>query len=487
MNASPLLGPGVEEPVDRLRKVISAHAELDGVRVDPGARFGPHGELLLAGIRPRPSDAKHAQAIEKGVGECFREVLADLIAVGGVAAERYKKLGAGPGVSVTGMMEADTRKVLRELQEWARKNRDDVRFSRLYFGPDGGLKLLCEATTDQDFEDAKTKFKQLTPEYYPKGGKNPPSAKTPPPVVETTTIPAFTAFLRKQLADDPKKHWAAVLIERGYFDAAGRYQLRGVVDRKEQNAELAEFVESFSTKPKWKPYFTPARHRGEPLALDVIPMAELVARVRRVTHAYPLFDGMQIKEASYDKDANLVFGANVVGKPKLEECQSLLAALIARHPDYSRRLAKSADPRRPKLRIEVLRPEEVPPNQLPSFSIGYAAEALASGDMEKAKKWIDTGILHYPEESAIWFLSAYYNHLQGDKELVRRDLYRVIDIEGELDFNGPTLRKRRYQAAKELQGQKARRTGEALAGVREGAEGQAQAHDARPGEVTATG
>src|SRR5262249_47335128 len=162
------------------------------------------------GIRPRA-----ARDVEKGVGECYKEVLADLVAVGDAAAARYKKLADGPGVSLGGMTEADTRKILHELQEWARKNRDDVRFSRLYFGPDGGLKLLCEATTDRDFEDAKGKFKELAPEFYPAAPKDekkqPLAGKGPPPAVEATTIPAFTAFLRKQLADDPQKRWSAVL------------------------------------------------------------------------------------------------------------------------------------------------------------------------------------------------------------------------------------------------------------------------------------
>lgn len=472
MNASPLLGPGVDEPITRLRKLISERPALDGVRVDAGAKFGPGGELLLAGIRPKVPDSRRAKALEVGVGECVKEVLADLSATGGVAGERYKKLGAGPGVGLSQMAEADTRKVLRELQEWARNNRDDVRFARLYFGPDGGLKLLCEAASDQDFEDARGKLREFAPEYFPrpKSGKGPlaahpapvnvvsavqPTAMAPLPVVETTKIPGFTPFLRQLLATDMNKRWGAVLIERGYFDDNGRYNLRGVVDSKEQNLELAELIQSFAADPKWKAYFNPPRSKDEPLTMDVIPMAELVGRVQRVTPAYPGFDGMRIVEASYDKDANLVFGVRLVGKPKLDDARALLARLIAQHPDYSRRLVKAANPRDPKLKLVALPPEPPPPaDELPDLSIGYAAAALAKGDMAKAKRWIDTGMLYFPQESAIWFLSAYYNHLQGDKELVRRDLFRVIDTEGEVDFNGPVLRKRRYLAAKDLQGEK---------------------------------
>jgi hypothetical protein len=49
-------------------------------------------------------------------------------------------------------------------------------------------------------------------------------------------------------------------------------------------------------------------------------------------------------------------------------------------------------------------------------------------------------------------LSAYYHHLKGDEELVRRDLHRTIDLEA-LDFAG-RARTRRYEAAKGLQGEK---------------------------------
>jgi len=452
INANPLLGPGIEEPVEPLRKRIAARPNLDGVRVDAGARFGPGGELLLAGLRPKVEDAQQAQALEKAVADCYRDVLAELIAVGGRAADRYQKLQAGPGIRLATMTEVDTRKVLRELRGWARQNRDDVRFARLYFGPDGGLKLQCEAPTDQDFEAARVQLRQVARELEPPV-PNPP--KVPPPVVEPTTIPALTPVLREQLAKDPQKRWATVLVERGYFDDNGRYDLLGVADSKEQIQALTDFLQSFATDPKWKAYFTPPRPRGQLLTLDVLPLAELVARVQRVTPAYPKFDGLRIVEASYDSDTTLIFRAQVVGRPPIDEAQALLAKLISQHPRYSRRLVKSAPPGPIRLKLVALPPEPPPPaSERPELSVGYAAAALAAGDLPKAKRWIDTGLLHVPQESAIWFLSAYYHQLQGDAELVRRDLLRAIDLENEQDFNGSLVRKRRYVAVANLQGEK---------------------------------
>jgi hypothetical protein len=438
----------------RLQKTVAERPALDGVRVDTGAKFGPGGELLLAGIRPKLTDAKDRAALEKGMTECYQSVLKELTAAGDASAERYKKFAAGPGVSVAAMAEADTRKILAQLREWAKASKDDVRFARLYFGPDGGLKLLCEAPTDSDIDDVRGKLKEFAPEYYPPAPKSdaPPKANKPGPVVAGTTVPAFTPFLQKQLADDPKKRWAAVLIERGYFDENNRFTLRGVVDRAEQKTELAELVASFARDARWKPYFAPAgaKVEGVNFALDAIPMEELVARVQRVVRAYPVFDGIAVAGAKYDADANLVFTAQVVGKRNLDDARLTLAGLIAKHPDYSRRLGKAANAREPKLRVESLAAVGAD-DELAKNSIALAAEALKKEDMPKAKKWIDTGLLHSPQESSIWFLSAYYNHLQGDKELVRRDLFRMIAAEGEID---PLKKNRRYQVASDLQGEK---------------------------------
>src|SRR5262249_10334500 len=126
-------------------------------------------------------------------------------------------------------------------------------------------------------------------------------------------------------------------------------------------------------------------------------------------------------------------------------------SLIAKHPDFSRRLRPGAA-RDPRLKIAAAPTEPASDDQQPAASIGYASSALARGEADKAKKWIDTAVLHYPEESAVWFLDAYYNLRQGDRELVRRDRYRAIDIEA--DINGAFQRKRRYEAAKDIQGPK---------------------------------
>jgi hypothetical protein len=428
----------------RLQKAIAARPALDGVRIEAKAAFGRGGELLPGGIRPKLADAKEREALDQDFGECYREVLAELATGKDASADRYKKFAVGPAAKTTVMREADTRKILAHLRDWAKSAKDDIRFARLYFGPDGGLKLLCEAPSDQDIADVRGKLKEFAPEYYP---ARPRDGAPPAPAVDGSTIPAFTPFLQKQLAEDPK-HWSAVLIERGYFDVRGRFMLRGIIDRKEQKAALAELVAEFERDPKWKAYFA----RAVDFQLDVMPMDELVARVQRVAPAYPAFDGIAITKASYDEDANLVFTAKVIGKAKLNDARLLLAGLLAKHPDYSRRVARSTDAREPKVRIEALmvEPSSADANRA-AESAESAAAALAKEDTTKAQEWIDLGILHYPNDSTIWFLSAYYHYLKGDTELVRRDLFRMIAIEGDRDS---FLRKRRFAAAKDLQGPK---------------------------------
>jgi len=61
---------------------------------------------------------------------------------------------------------------------------------------------------------------------------------------------------------------------------------------------------------------------------------------------------------------------------------------------------------------------------------------------------------HLPQASSTWYLSALYHSFLGDQELVRRDLYRVIEMEGDLvparDEYRNDARKRRYALAEKV-------------------------------------
>jgi hypothetical protein len=130
-----------------------------------------------------------------------------------------------------------------------------------------------------------------------------------------------------------------------------------------------------------------------------------------------------------------------------------LAKLLSDHPTYSRRVA-------PGKLVKIVRFTGSPysDDKIEKFSLdsgGKLMEKAGSSkeDRQKAKEWLDAALLYYPNHSSVWFLSAYYNHvIENDQELTRRDLFRVIELESSLGSNGATQRKRRYEAAKDLQG-----------------------------------
>jgi hypothetical protein len=225
-----------------------------------------------------------------------------------------------------------------------------------------------------------------------------------------------------------------------------------VVDSAEQRKELAAYLATLAKEARWASYFDLAPIPA--LDVEVIPMAKLENRLRRVMPAYPVFDGLRVVRARYvysdnpkDPGQKLVFFSHVVGRPS-RDAADRLHALVAEDRDYyARRLPKG----RP-VEIRTVPLDAPTSDQLGEFSVGYGALALAHGHMDKAKAWLDVGTLHYPHDTSVWFLSAYYNHVNGDAELARRDLYRIVEMEGRLDFDGPTQRKRRYAAAKDLQG-----------------------------------
>ncbi len=381
------------------------------------------------------------------------------------------------------------RELHADLRKWVTENLDDVRLSRLYFDEKGGLTLTCDApdpavkaVVEKELNDRAAKLVPAAePPATPKDGKDakgekePNAANTrlatypvaarlaaddtpapPKPDVKFTKFPGgLTKFLQQQVADPKNTQWDAVLIERGFFNEKNEYTVRGVVNNELQKKQLGEYLDELAKDPMWADYFKP-NPRG-PLELEVIPMGKLVERVRRVTPAYPIFDGIRVNGAKYvfEKDSRgnsgqtLVFVAHLVGRTD-RDAPATLRSLIAEDTKFFGRRLPAGRP----IRFEE-DPDGVPSNdQVGEFSIGYGATALSKGELKKAKEWLDVALLHYPQESAVWFLDAYYNHLLGDDELTRRDLYRIIDIEGRLAFDGPIQRKRRYLAAKDLQGER---------------------------------
>lgn len=465
----------VSDPGPKLQKAIAAIPMLDGVRIDGPTAFGADGKLLLNGLQPGLD--------EKGKQELTRTAVQVLkaLARGSDGNPHYSQLSVN-GISTDRMERIKIRELHVELKRWVAGRLEDVRLSRCFFNDDGILTLLCDSPPGDDARQAMAKVSaelksRLSAYKFPAALRFLPATAEPPsppePIVKAGPSPFKESLTRRlqALVSDPKNsQWTDVLIERGCFNEANRYTVRGVVDSEAQKKRLARYIESLKDETEWAAYF---QEPAAPPELDVIPMEELVERVQRVIPAYPLFDGLRITGAKYvfiSKDAsgfagglNLVFTGRVVGQPNLYECRVLLAKLIAEHPSYSRRLAKSSNDRFPRLRIEAT-PLELPQagENLLSFANAFGASSLlrAQGlgflerwsQLGKAKSWIDAGLSHYPDQSSLWFLDAYFNYTQGDLELARRDLYRAIAIENALPPNGGVQRQQRYEVARDFQG-----------------------------------
>lgn len=449
-----LVSGALEEPTKAFRAAVAAKPALDGVRIDPGFTFGSTGELQLAGLQP-------------GLPEMAQLELAAIIRAGFSAhgkgkplAAKFDKLAARP-ISFRAMTVVPTAKLMADMRAWTVATKDDLKLQRLYFPDDlaavqkkyfvesGGLVLLYRPSNAADAKDVEAEFKRLLKVHLETGVPGgAPAPAAPPGADKEAPLPSLTAHLRKEMATDQKK-WNGVLIERGYFDEQNRYTVRGVVDVAAQNEQLAGLIDGLKADPKWADYFDPSPVKP---ALDVIPMSELLDRVKRVTPAYGTFDGVRIESARYDANVNLIFDAHIVGQLD-RDAAPLLAKLLRDNPKFKRRA-----PADKQVRIVRAAGPGYSDDQVADFSMALGAKLLSKAgaskaDGDKAKAWLDVAVLHYPNEAGVWFLSAYYNFaVVKDEELARRDLYRMIALEGPLAFNGPAQRKRRYETARDLQG-----------------------------------
>ncbi len=437
VNLKPLLGPGIPEPNAKWQAAVAARPSLDGVRIDAGAEFTATGKLAFAGVQPGLTANG-----EKELNELHQAVLKEFIDKGDAAAARYKRFANG-GISTTRMKVIPTGKMLADLRTWATNTLDDVLLSRLYFSAQGTLQLQVKTATKPDADKVQIKLKELTAKFFGTDPKDPDAIV--PGSEHSLFAAALTTHLRKEMAGDQKR-WNGVLIERGHFDATGHFTLRGVVDSAAQNDALAKLFDQLKTEMRWAEYFaTPATKP----ALDVVPMSDLLERVKRVTPGYAAFDGIRIESARYDANVNLVFDARTAVKLDSESA-ALLAKLLRESDTYKRRIPPDR-----QIKIEKIAGDTTQSSDdVGRISVATGAQLLAGDNLEKAKTWIDSATLHYPNEAGVWFLSAYYHYLKGDDELVRRDLFRMIELEGPLAANASAQRKRRYEATKNLQGTK---------------------------------
>jgi hypothetical protein len=454
-----LLNSVLLEPVPEARKLVAATPGVDGVRIDPGFRFDASGALVPGGVHP-PMSAEARAKLAAVLAAGFREL-------GGSKQpkDKYEAAARCP-LALDPKAEFRFDSVLADVRKLAAAEMDDALVSRLYFSESGGLRLEVRTVYPADAARLGGAFRALQTEHvreYPAAWSPLPefgflgfakAALLAPALDERTFDSSFTNRLREVVARGAK--WRGVYVARGYFDAAGRYTLRGAVDTGAQNDALnAELERIAESNAAYEPFVfagsgkDKTRTANKP-ALDELPLQLLIDRTQRVVPAYAAFDGVRVTGAKYDETANLVFEAHVVGRLEAD-AERLLTQLLRAHEQFQKRTPTNRD-------VRIVRATGDPGSeQLANFGLAYGAKLLTKphptdADKAKAREWLEASRLHYPNEAGVWFLSAYYHHTTNDPELARRDLFRVVELEGALAFDGPSQRKRRAAAAKDLQG-----------------------------------
>ncbi len=435
VDPSGAIGEGVEVPeselVKALRTAIADQPSLDGVRIDPKMSFDGEGRLLLAGIIPQQEN-KFATELASAVSKIAEEAGKVPGREGGLTYAR----ATGGGVSTAKMQLIQTAKLLREVQDWAALEVDDVLLRRLYFNADGKLTLLGRFAEPGTDKQVLKKYQTTAETYLQKSD----------PVVDLKPFEAgLTVHLRSQVEND-QKTWAGVLLERGYFSPEGAYGIRGLADRGDQPEILSKIIKAESKNPRWAGYFDAAPNVVD---MKVMPLAPMLARMQRVCPGYPAFDHLELIGVVQHPKDGLVLSVNAYTSSSTELAALTADWLLKRHPDWKRRAKPGV-----KFKTTV---ESETSDESRWLSPFLAAEALAKEKMPQARLNLASATRHFPDSSATWYLSAlYHSSLAGDQELVRRDLYRVIQIEGQLlpsrDVYRNDARSSRFDLAEKVHG-----------------------------------
>jgi hypothetical protein len=416
--SSKILDDKLKVPVANLVKVlqnaVAANPILDGVRIETGLLFNADGKVILKGVLPSTDEklvTELARSLQKAATDEDKISVRDGLTYSQVIRR---------GVLANGMSLVRTNLLLAELRAWAAENVDDLLLSRMNFNPDG--KLTLHITSPNDDVDGKVheEFKSraaVLPYFKKHDGEEFLTHKK-------RFSESFISFLRKMVELD-QKTWEGVLIERGFFrfdsDPHGVYTIAGVTDREEQPAALLRFIQAQQADKKWAEYLgvTPDR-----VQMDVLPLAPMLDRLKRVCPGYVEFDSVELTGVVQQPSKGLVFSGNRFNpNVKLDLAGKKAELLLKSHPQWKRRARDGVTfdmPPRTFLNDESrwLRPY-------------IAADALARFDFSRAHAELKSLIRHSPDSVAIWYLSAIYHLAIGDDELVRRDLTRVIMMETE--------------------------------------------------------
>jgi hypothetical protein len=476
------------------------HNPLDGVGIAPGAYYDEKGRLCIRGVWLGPSQEKP-----------LRKLMPVLARFGLMRNDEDFQLK---------LVELRTDLVLEELREWLAdplgEAPEDARADRLYFDANGLLTLqghhvhprdklaiaakLVQIITDNPRMGGKVKVEDLAsrllsrskpaePKTYfvALGGKNekPKEPKEPKveegPKIDSTPWPHWTQELRRMVqtpdpaekakaALRPDRKWDGVWLVRGSFSPEGVYTLAGLGDSARQIAQLSELLRELSESQRWQR----ALGKGWDLKrLRVLPLAPMLARMRIVMPAWPVFDGMTLLGASHDVKGVLVLrirqiiagGARAAATARsaaaAEMERQLLnddrwkvrAAAGVRFSEVGPPVAPSGDAETLLLRSRVLLRRWL----LDHSGVCCLADCplVSQEEMRKAvgevRGLLDAVILNAPGESSAWFLRALCYAMEGDTVQADRDLRRMVEAERHPE-EGRFLRSNRLAFSEPFQG-----------------------------------
>ena len=417
---SDLLEVQEDKLVKALQVAVSANTGLDGVRIERGLLFDADGKMILKGVVPSTSEklmAELARSLQKAAADAG--TIPDRAP--GLTYDRVIRRG----VSSTWMSVVRSDLLLTDLRGWAAENVDDALLGRMHFNPDGKLTLHI-STPSKDVDDKVLKEFQsraAAKPYFPGIDSKELLANKKP------FSDSFTGFLRSIVEHD-QKSWDGVFIERGFFrfdlDPRGVYTVSGVADREGQPAALLRVFQENQTDRKWSEFLGVKPYR---LQIDVLPLATMLDRLKRICPGYAAFDYIEFTGVSQHPRDGLVFSGDLFSRDaKQDLAENTAAQFLKVHPQWKRRARDGV-----KLKLA---PCGNLGDESRSLRPYLAAKALARSDWPSACAELASLRRHTPESVEIWYLSAIYHHAVGDDELVRRDLTRVITMEAEMAPGG---------------------------------------------------
>jgi|GEM_PF-5154658 len=426
------------EPIAQLRKAFAQLPEYDGVRIDPGMRFTEEGQLAVGGVVPNVSAEYRSK-----LNQVLAEQVAKLGEVPNKEPANLAALATRGAVAQTDRLRVfESQRLLNDLRSWVNDSLDDTTLSRLNFNEAGKLVLTGRFAREKDDQRIQAESqRKLLAEMQRSKAKAAFETE-----FQLTKLPAsLTDELRKLSAADAEAS-QGLHLERGYFNIANQYVLRGAAQTPEQIDIVKKLLNAEKAKPEWADFF---RNGAAPIDMELLPLETLLTKFQRIAPGYPQLDWLAFQKFEQAPLQPLTLTVVDEGNPSLKRAESQILELLRDHPGWKKRASAG-------LKIVAKKPEAKQNIDAKAFSFPTLAKILGRGRIADALPLIEQARTHYPDRSASWYLSGIYHQMLGDNTLAKRDFFRADALEGEYPSEGNTDRSEerlyRLQVLEPIQG-----------------------------------